>query len=133
MSRAASETALAWLTLVAAILHFSGETYYALTIGEPLTSLLSDYISNALMLLAAWRSLSIRPRSAAGLLSAAWGFALCLAYGTTFGRLELLWSGQAPIHGEPSVVVSILLVAFALAAAIFVWALALAWRQTRPA
>lgn len=130
MTRARSETTLAWLTLVASVLHFVGETYYTARFGQPVLSLLPDYIANTLMLLGGWRSLSARPGSGAGVLAAAWGFALCLAYMTTFGRVQLMLDGVAPWRGEPTVVLTILSVAFAAAAAIFLWAFWLVWRRT---
>lgn len=130
MTRARSETALAWLTVVAAVLHFSGETYYTVRFGQPVLSLLPDYMCNALMLLGAWRSLQSRPASGAGALVAAWGFALCLAYLATFGRVQRLLDGAAPWRGEPTVVLTILVIAFALAACIFAWAYALTWRKS---
>jgi hypothetical protein len=132
MTRHASETALAWLTLVSAAIHFGLETWYHLVWGQPLPSLLVDYIANALMLFGAWASLRVRPSgSAAGLLAAAWGFTLCLAWLAGFLRLEASDAGMDPANGEAGFVMPILLASVGLVAAIFAWALFLAWRQTR--
>lgn len=128
MTRAKSETALAWLTLASAVVHFSGETYYTVKFGQPVLSLLPDYFSNTLMLLGSWRSLNARPGTGAGALAAAWGFAFCLAYVATFGRVQRMLDGAAPWRGEPTIVLTVLLVAFAVAAAIFAWSLWLAYR-----
>ena len=65
MTRAKSETALAWLTLASAVVHFLGETYYTVKFGQPVLSLLPDYFSNTLMLLGSWRSLNARPGTGA--------------------------------------------------------------------
>jgi hypothetical protein len=132
MERPASETALAGLTLFSAALHFGLETWYHMVWGQALTSLLVDYIANALMLLGAWASLRARPSgSATGLLAAAWGFTFCLAWMAGFLRLEGAKAGMDPANGEAAFVMPILLASVGLVAAIFGWALWLAWRQTR--
>lgn len=131
MTRHRSETALACITLFAAALHFTLETWYHLTWGQPLQALLVDYICNALMLLGGVRSLVVRPGSAAGLLATGWGYALGFGWRSLFGRIERLESGAAA-NGEPTAaIVVILLVALSVVAVMLLWALALAWRQSR--
>lgn len=126
-----SEFLLAALTLAAAVAHFVLETYFHVRWGQPLSFLLVDYISVALMLFAAANSFRVRPRSAAGLLAGAWGFAFCLAYRATFDRIERLRIGASPENGEPIAVLMILAPVLAIAGAIFAWAFWLAYRQTR--
>ena len=128
-----SETTLAVLTLVSALIHFSLETWYHLTWGQPLQALIVDYICNILMMAGAWASLSVRPNSAAGLLAAGWAFALGFGWRSVFGRLALLETGQPSAHGEAGFVLPILIGALMLVSITLLWALALAWRQTRSA
>ena len=125
-----SETALATLTLTSAVIHFTLETYYHLTWGQPLQALLVDYICNALMLLGGWRSLAVRPGSAAGLLATGWAYALGFGWRSVFGRIERLNAGETPSNREPATVLAILIVALAIVALVLVWSLALAWRQS---
>ncbi|MEQ1866849.1 MAG: hypothetical protein ABL996_19600 [Micropepsaceae bacterium] len=131
MERHKSETPLAWLTLAGAALHFSLETYYHFTWGQPLQALLVDYICNGLMLLGGMRSLRVRPGSAAGLIAAGWAFALGFGWRSVFGRLELAAAHATPANGEPSLVLPILMAALSLVVVILIWSLALAWRQSR--
>lgn len=131
MTRHRSETALAWLTLASAGIHFSLETYYHVVWGQPLQALLIDYICNALMLLGGWRSLAVRPNSAAGLLAAGWAFALGFGWRSLFGRLEMQAVGAAPVNNEPSMVLSIIVVALSIVIVVLLWSLALAWMQSR--
>lgn len=130
MQRHKSETVLAWLTLIGAVLHFSLETYYHITWGQPLQALLVDYICNALMLLGGMRSLRVRPRSAAGLLAAGWAFALGFGWRSVFGRLESAAAHAPSVNGEPQLVLPILMGAVSLVAVILIWSLILAWRQS---
>lgn len=121
-----SETALAILTLLCAVTHFTLETWYHLVWGQPLQALLVDYICNALMLLGGIRSLIARPGSAAGLLAAGWAYALGFGWRSVFVRIEQLESGVRAANGEPTgAIVAVLLVALGIVA------LALAWRQSR--
>ncbi|MEP9360487.1 hypothetical protein [Sphingomonas sp. KR3-1] len=130
--RARSETALAVLTLVAAATHFTLETWYHLTWGQPLQALLVDYVCNALMLLGGFRSLSVRPGSAAGLLAAGWAYALGFGWRSVFGRIDLLQSGVRATNGEPTgAIVIVLLAALGIVAVMLLWALTLAWQQSR--
>jgi hypothetical protein len=130
MDRHKSETALAWFTLFGAGLHFSLETYYHFTWGQPLQALLVDYICNALMLLGGWRSLAVRPASAAGLLAAGWAFALGFGWRSVFGRLERQAANVEPANGEPAFVLTVIIVALVLVVVVLIWSLALAWRQS---
>ncbi len=127
-----SETALAVLTLFAAAIHFTLETWYHLTWGQPLQALLVDYICNALMLFGGFASLTARPGSAAGLLAAGWAYALGFGWRSVFGRLAQIESGAAAANGEPTgKIVMVLSTALAIVALMLLWALALAWRQSR--
>jgi hypothetical protein len=99
--------------------------------GQPLQALLVDYICNALMLLGGWRSLAVRPNSAAGLLAAGWAFALGFGWRSLFGRLEMQAVGAPPVNNEPSMVLSILVVALSIVIAMLLWSLTLAWMQSR--
>ena len=127
-----SETALAWLTLVSSVTHFSLETWYHLTWGQPVQELLVDYVCNILMVTGAWRSLAVRPGSAAGLLATGWAFALGFGWRSIFGRIELLEAGKRAAHGEAGFVLPILIGALMIVSLCLVWSLVLAWRQTKP-
>jgi fatty acid desaturase len=74
-------------------------------------------------------SLRIRPRSAAGLLAAAWTYNLGFGWRSAFGRLEGLERGASPVNGEASFVLPIVAVSLMIVAIVMVWALFLAWRQ----
>lgn len=133
MPRHASETALAIITLIVALVHFTLETWFHLKWGQPLQALIVDYISVALMLTGAGRSLQLRSGrgSAAGLLAVGWAYALGFGWRSVFGRLELLATGTRPANGEPmATIVIVLIVALTIVAIILAWALALAWRQS---
>ena len=127
--RSRSETWLAWLTLVATSIHFTLETWYHLTWGQPLQALIVDYISVTLMVFAAITSLRIRPRSGAGLLAAAWTYNLGFGWRSAFGRLEDLERGVAPVNGEASFVLPIVAGSLFVVAIVMVWALTLAFKQ----
>jgi hypothetical protein len=133
MTRHRSETPLAWVTLVATATHFVLETWYHFVWGQPLQALIVDYISVALMVSAGWRSLRIRPASAAGLLAAGWAFTLGFGWRSVFGRLELLESGKGTANGEASFVLPLIGGALAIVALVLLWAMWLAWRQSRAA
>lgn len=127
-----SETALAVITLFAAATHFTLETWYHLIWGQPLQALLVDYICNALILLGGFASLTARPGSAAGLLAAGWAYALGFGWRSVFGRLEAMSHGIRAPNGEPTgAIVVALIAALSLVAAMLLWGLALAWRQSR--
>ena len=85
--RSPLETPFAVFTLLSAVLHFAGETWFHVTYGQPLSAYVVDLISIGLMVLGATASLWYRDISAAGWLAAAWGFALCLNYRAFFSRV----------------------------------------------
>lgn len=121
--RPRSETVLAMITLFAAGAHFALETWFHVRWGQPLSFLVVDYISTVLMAVGATISLRARPLSASGLLSGAWGFAVCLAYRSTFDRVEMLRAGDPLPNGEPITVTFILVAALLLSSGIFVWSM----------
>ena len=124
-----SETQLAYITLILAILHFCAETYAHFQWGQPLQALIVDYIWIALALFGALTSLKLRPRSAAGLLAASWGYAVGFAWRSAFGRLALSDAERASGNGEPIVITYVIVTALALAFCFLLWALWLAYAQ----
>jgi len=110
-----SETTLASLTLILAVLHFFAETYAHFRWGQPLQALIVDYIWIALALFGALTSLKLRPRSAAGLLAASWGFAVGFGWRSAFGRLALTDAERAAGNGEPVFITYVIVAALALA------------------
>lgn len=125
-----SETWLAWFSLFATSVHFILETWYHMVWGQPLQALLVDYISVALMIFAGVTSLRIRPKSAAGLLAAAWTYNLGFGWRSTFGRLEDLQNGVQPSNGEASFVFPIVASSLAIIGVVMVWSLMLAYKQS---
>ncbi len=128
-ARHASETPLAWISLLATTTHFVLETWYHVVWGQPLQALIVDYIGNALMFFAAIVSLQIKPKSAAGLLAGAWCFYLGFGWRSVFGRLELAQSGQATVNGEASFVLPLIGFGLGVVGICMIWALWLAYRQ----
>lgn len=126
-----SETALAWFTLVATIIHFVLETWYHFVWGQPLQALIVDYISNALMLFGGYMSLRVRPGSAAGLLAAAWGFTLGFGWRSVFARIERLEISATGFNGEATFVLPLIGGSLVIVAICLLWALWLALRQAR--
>ena len=122
--RERAETPFAIYTAFSAIIHFSGETYYHVTWGQPLSAYVVDLISISLMLLASFASLKTRAISASGWLVAAWGFALCLNYRSFFSRYRALADG--PPLDEPSTVLTILGITLFTGALAFAFAMYLA-------
>ena len=104
--RSRFETPFAILTLAAAFLHFSGETYYHVVYGQPLSAYIVDLIAIGLMTLGGGSALLRRDVSSAGWMAAGWGFALCLNYRAYFSRVYERQAGNA--LDEPSIVVTIL-------------------------
>lgn len=88
MDRAILERRLALFSIVAAILHFIGETWVHLAMGQFLPMLIVDYIAIGLLLFGGTRSL--QTRQGAGLLCGAWGFTFCLNYRALFWRVGVL-------------------------------------------
>lgn len=113
MARLPAETPFAIFTAFSAFTHFSGETYYHVVIGQPLSAYVVDLIAIALMFLGAGSSLLRRDISSAGWLAGGWGFAFCLNYRSFFGRLRSLNADNEP--GEPSIVLNILGVTLVIA------------------
>ena len=95
LERTVLERRLAVFSIVAAILHFVGETWVHFAMGQFLPMLLVDYIAIGLLLFGGIRSL--QTGRAAGLLCGAWGFTFCLNYRALFWRVEvLLRDGGSP-------------------------------------
>lgn len=124
--RSKYETPFAIFSLLSAFNHFVGETYYHVTLGQPLPSYIVDLIAISLVLLGAIASLTNRTRSASGWLAAGWGFTLCLNYRSFFGRLDALSRDIAPSNGEPDLIIKILAVTLAIAALSFLFSMILA-------
>jgi hypothetical protein len=127
-----SETPLAKLTLAVACIHFTLETWYHLTWGQPLQALIVDYICVALMATGGVRSLHVRPNNAAGLLAAGWAYALGFVWRSVFSRIELREAGKVATNAEAGFVLPVLIGAIVGVAIILVWALWLAWDQSSP-
>jgi len=119
------DTPFAIFTLITAFTHFAGETYYHVTLGQPLPAYIVDLIAIGLMLLGGVYSLKDRTGSASGWLAAAWGFALCLNYRSFFWRWQDLQT-TGTVEGEPDVVIQVLGVTLAIAAISFVVSMYLA-------
>ncbi|MEM8498113.1 MAG: hypothetical protein AAF542_08825 [Pseudomonadota bacterium] len=107
------ERKLAILSIVVALIHFSGETWWHLLYGQFLPMLIVDYIAVALLLFAGIRSL--QSGGAIGLLCGAWGFEFCLNYRTLFWRVEVWLAGDASPQIAAEVTVLGVLLIFALA------------------
>ena len=131
MPRHRSETVLAWFTLAGTTTHFILETWYHVVWGQPLQALIVDYICVALMVFGGITSLRVRPGSAAGLLAAGWAYALGFGWRSVFGRLQLLEAGKPSANGEAGFVLPIIAGSLIVVGVVLVWALWLAWRQTK--
>lgn len=116
------ERRLAIFSIVAATVHFIGETWVHFAFGQFLPMLLVDYIAIGLLLFAGTRSL--QTGSAAGLLCGAWGFTFCLAYRTLFWRVEVLLKGEGDATLET--MTQVLAVMFVISMASFAVSLFLA-------
>ena len=123
MTRSRLETPFAIYTLLSALVHFTGETYYHVAIGQSLPFYVVDLISIVLCLMGAIGSLAIRRSggSASGWLAAGWGFALCLNYRAFFSRLE-----RTEPLAEPGTVLYVLGATLILSALALLFALYLA-------
>ncbi len=110
--------------MLAALLHFAGETYYHVAFGQPLSAYIVDLIAIGLMLLGAGSSLLRREISSAGWIAAGWAFTLCLNYRTYFSRVYQTEAGTT--LEEPAMVMTILGATLVTNAAIFIFALWLA-------
>ena len=83
---------LAILSLIAAGLHFLGETFWYFKFGQFLPMLIVDYIAISLLIFGAVRVL--QTPNAIGLLCGAWGFTFCLNYRSLFWRVERIMYGD---------------------------------------
>lgn len=109
MNRPQVERRLALFSIVAAIVHFVGETWVHFAFGQFLPMLIVDYIAISLLLFGGIRSL--QTGRAAGLLCGAWGFTFCLNYRALFWRVErLLEGGGTPVLETMTQVLAVLLV-----------------------
>ena len=109
MDRPKVERRLAIFSIVAAIIHFVGETWVHFAFGQFLPMLIVDYIAISLLLFGGIRSL--QTGNAAGLLCGAWGFTFCLNYRALFWRVEvLLKGGGTPVLETMTQVLAVLLV-----------------------
>jgi len=109
MDRPKVERRLALFSIVAAIIHFVGETWVHFAFGQFLPMLIVDYIAISLLLFGGIRSL--QTGNAAGLLCGAWGFTFCLNYRALFWRVEvLLEGGGTPVLETMTQVLAVLLV-----------------------
>ncbi len=109
MNRPKLERGLAWFSIVAALPHFTGETWIHLRFGQFLPMLIVDYIAISLLLFGGIRSL--QTGAAPGLLCGAWGFTFCLNYRALFWRVEvLLKEGGTPVLETMTQVLGVLLV-----------------------
>ena len=121
--RSRNETWFAILTIGLAVIHFAGETYYHVAVGQSFLGYFIDLIAISLMLIAGIASLQIKPASASGWLAGAWGVAFCLAY------RAFAWRYQVPLEergGEPALVLNTLMGALAISSLAFLFALWLA-------
>lgn len=113
------ERRLALFSIIAAILHFVGETWFHLTFGQFLPMLLVDYIAIGLLVFAGVQSL--RTGEGAGLLCGAWGFTFCLNYRSLFWRVEVLLEGG----GDPGLETTVLVLGGLLVVSAVAFALTL--------
>lgn len=94
--RSRFETPLAIATLILAALYVIMEAYYQIASDQSWLGYSIDLIAQFLMIGAAVTSLRIRPRSAAGWLAGAWGFALCLNFRAFAWRFQANQDGTLP-------------------------------------
>jgi len=126
-----TESLLASITLALAGLHFVLETGYHFQYGQPLPALIVDYIWIGLAVFGGIISLRVRPRSAAGLLAASWGFAAGFAWRSAFGRLAQSEADRAAGNGEPLFVTYVVLGALVLAFCLLLWSMWLTYKYVR--
>jgi len=112
-------------------LHFVLETGYHFQYGQPLPALIVDYIWIGLAVFGGIISLRVRPRSAAGLLAASWGFAAGFAWRSAFGRLAQSEADRAAGNGEPLFVTYVVLGALVLAFCLLLWSMWLTYKYVR--
>ncbi len=122
------ERALAVFSLVAAVVHFSGEMAYHQELGQFLPDLWVDWLADVLLVTAAFRMW--RGPGAVGLMCGAWGFTCCLSVLSFNGFFLRTLEGRVPA-GVLDAVASLAL-AMLLSTAAFALCLGLAWRRTSP-
>jgi len=93
------ERQIAILSILFAIIHFVGETFWYFKFGQFLPMLIVDYIAVSLLLYGGIKTLD-NPKYV-GLLCGAWGFEFCLNYRALFNRMDKLFSGVG--HGDPAI------------------------------
>ena len=79
------------VSLVTAVIHFIGETWWHIAFGQFLPMLIVDYIAVSLLLVSG--SIYLRQSNSFGLLCGAWGFEFCLNYRALFSRVHTLLEG----------------------------------------
>ena len=80
-------------TIFIALIHFTLETLFTIKFGQTIAGYLPDLIAVALLITAGY--LTIKDSSAIGILSGAWGFALCLHYRSWAWRFDDVIDGTA--------------------------------------
>jgi hypothetical protein len=83
----------AWYSIGFAVFHFVVETLFHVRYGQPLSSLILDYIAVSLLLSGAW--LLLAKGWGPGLLCGAWGFETSHTYRSFFWRVEEIRQGTA--------------------------------------
>lgn len=90
---------VAILSIIFALIHFIGETFWHVQYGQFLPMLIVDYIAVSLLLYGGIKTLE--NHHSIGLLCGAWGFEFCLNYRALFGRVGDLVTGEG--YGNPAV------------------------------
>lgn len=121
------ERIIAVYTALIVVPYFVLETTHYIQYGDYLPMVLVDYILMALMVAAAYVSLSKKFGSGAGLLCGAWGYAFCLNWRSYFWRAHALQEGDTAGIAEPiDQVAMVLLVTLVMSGGVFVASLWLA-------
>lgn len=121
------ERIIAIYTAIMVVPYFVLETSHYVQYGSYLPMVLVDYILMALMVVAAYVSLSKKFGSGAGLLCGAWGYAFCLNWRSYFWRAHAIEQGDTATIAEPiDQVATFLLVTLILSGIVFVASLWLA-------
>ena len=121
------ERIIAVYTAVIVVPYFVLETTHYIQYGDYLPMVLVDYILMALMVAAAYVSLSKKFGSGAGLLCGAWGYAFCLNWRSYFWRAHALQEGDTVGIAEPiDQVAMVLLVTLVMSGVVFAASLWLA-------
>lgn len=83
------------VSMLLALIHLIGESYFTYVIGQSLVQILADGIAITLLLFGGMTS--IKNPKTNGILCGAWGFALCLNYRAFAWRLDEIMSGNHDI------------------------------------